>query len=189
MSNEESTPQDPESNVEPKSKPQAGEESGNDKEIAKLRKEAAKYRTERNELKKQLGEIAPIVEEFKAKKEADMSEAERLKAQLSELTQAKEAAENEAKRAKLQAMGIPESAVQLIDVNTLNWDDGEALKAQVSPLITPTGPQASTPGPGGNNSNPPVTMETLKGMSRDDITNNMDAVRALLAPKRNNARL
>lgn len=158
-------------------------------EIAKLRKEAAKHRTEKNEFKKQLDELKPIVDKFKAQQEAEMSEAEKLKAQLEELKEARAQAELEAKQSKLMAYGVPESALELINVAALDWNDTDALKEKIAVFTQPKGPSASTPGPAGVNGRAITSIDDLRGMSQEEIRANIGTINAALTPKRQKVRL
>ena len=189
MSNETAAEQES-VNVEPGNTEQVSESRDFDKELAKLRKEAAKYRTERNELKSQLSELTPIVDEFKKRQEAEMTEAEKLKAQLEELKTARLAAETEAKRARLMAYGVPESAVELVNVDALNWGDSDALKEQIAAFTAKPAPQAMTPGPAGNTPQRAInSIEDLRDMSPEDAAKQWASIKERFTPKSFRSRL
>ena len=187
MSNETAAEQES-VNVEPGTVQETG--NGNSDEIAKLRKEAAKWRTQLREAEAQIKELNPLVEQFKERQQAEMTEAEKLKIELEELKTARQAAETEAKRAQLMAYGVPESAVELVNVDALNWGDRDALKEQIAAFTAKPAPQAMTPGPAGNTPQQAInSIEDLRDMSPEDAAKQWASIKERFTPKSFRSRL
>lgn len=143
--------------------PQPGQEPGRDydKEIAELRQEAAKWRSQLRDAQGKLQEYQPLVEEYQQKKEADKSEAEKLAERLAalegQLNQAKQQAEIAQKERALTVLatkqGVPADMLQYLDVNKFNLEDEESVLEALSKLVP-----AKQPSSGGK-TNPARTNE------------------------------
>lgn len=140
-------------------------------EIAKLRQEAAKYRTEKNSLKKQVSELSPaaarLAEIEEAQKSAEQKQAERLATLEAELAQTKAAAARAMNERKLTALaasaGVSPEILNFLDVDKFNLEDEDATLAALSALAA-----AKPAVNGGNPSNPSKPRQDGK-MTDDEL--------------------
>jgi chromosome segregation ATPase len=121
--------------------PQAGD-SGND-EIAKLRQEAAKWRTQYRDAQKQIKEYEPLATKYSEMQEAQKGEAEKLAERLAALEGQLSQAQAQAERAKNERRlivlatraGVSAETLQYLDVSKFDLDDEEATITALSALV------------------------------------------------------
>jgi len=122
--------------------PQVGE-SGNDSEIAKLRAEAAKWRTQFRDAQKQVKEYQPLAAKYSELEEANKGEAQKLADSLAAMqTQLAQAqanatrADNERKLTVLATKaGVPADMLNYLDVTKFDLDDADATLEALSALV------------------------------------------------------
>lgn len=153
-----------------------------EKEIARLRSENANRRNANKELKAKAERLDQM--------EADqLSEQEKLQKRLDEAEGRVKAAEMQARKAELKAMGVPESVLPVLNLDSLNFDDPEALKTTLASVITPPTKRAETPLPAGHSTEKAWDMERIKKSSAAEIMADMDAVRTSIGTGSTNKRL
>jgi septal ring factor EnvC (AmiA/AmiB activator) len=120
--------------------PQAGDAQGQEpsaqdgktaSELERARKEAAKYRTERNELKARLDAAEPVLARIQEQENAQKTEAQKLGEQLAALQQqladqsaAAQRAQRETALTRLAAMAnVDLDILPLLDVSKIDLDD------------------------------------------------------------------
>lgn len=110
-------------------------------EIAKLRKEAADWRTKFRGAEQQLGELRPVAEQYAEQQAAQKTEAEKLAERMAQLEAQLATTKTEADRARRTnslitlavKAGIPADVVQYLDVTKFDLEDEEGtLKALAS---------------------------------------------------------
>ena len=152
--------------------PQVGD-SGNDNEIAKLRAEAAKWRTQYRDAQKQVKEYQPLAAKYSELEIANQSEAEKMAARLTELEGQLSQAQANATRAdnerKLMALaakaGVSAKTLEYLDVSKFDLDDEEATVLALSALV----PVRQTNS--GTSSNPARTNAGADGMTAEEWYN------------------
>lgn len=140
----------------------SGQEPGRDyeAEIADLRKENAKWRTDFREAQKQLKDLQPLAEKAQQLEDANKSEVEKLAAKMADLerqaNQYQAQAAQAEKVAKLTALGaragVPADMLQFLDASKFDLDDEErALEAlsALAPKGTANAGKPSNPARGG----------------------------------------
>ena len=160
--------QEPEQVLEPEP-PQAGD-SGNDNEIAKLRAEAAKWRTQFRDAQKQVKEYEPLAKKYSDLEEANKGEAEKLaerlaalEGQLSQAQAQATRADNERKLTVLATKaGVPADMLNYLDVTKFDLEDEEATVLALSALV----PVRQTNS--GTSSNPARTNAGADGMTAEE---------------------
>ncbi len=131
----------------------AAQDGGRDyeAEIAKLRKEAAGYRTKYQEWKAKAEGFEPLAAKAQELEQAQLSEAEKMAKRVAELETAladKEAAFTAAERshrfATLAAKaGVPADIAELIDISKFDLDDEAAALKSLEALAKMAKPQAT----------------------------------------------
>lgn len=127
--------------MEPETLPQAGmDEAAEDQvspgteDVAKLRQEAARWRTKLRDTEKTLNELKPLAEQFKATQDAQKSEAQKAleerDAARAEVATAKAEAARAVQEAKLTRLatkaGVDPDVAALLDLSKLDLDDEKA---------------------------------------------------------------
>lgn len=142
-------------------------------ELAAVRKEAAKYRTERNELRTKIADIEPkaqkLIELENAQKSEVEKQAERLAAMQAELETAKATAAkaaNESRFYRLAATaGVDLDHAALFDLSKFDLDDEagtvERLKSFAKAPQLPSGGKPSAPAANGK-ANEPTEAELIE---------------------------
>lgn len=124
--------------------------------VAKLRQEAANYRTQLKDYKTQVAELSPLAQKAKELEEAQKTEAEKLAEKIAtmqnELEAQKQAAAVAQKTSALTVLavqaGVPAEVVPLLDVSKFDLENTEATLEALKALA----PAQSARG--GNPSNP-----------------------------------
>lgn len=125
-------------------------------ELAALRQENAKWRTQLRDAQGQLKELTPAAQRLAELEEANKTDAqktaERLARLEAELASSKAAAELAVKQRRLTVLatkaGVPAEVVDYLDASKFNLDDEEATTKALAALA------ASRPASGGGPSNP-----------------------------------
>lgn len=147
----------------------AGVQSSNDQasgrdfeaEVAKLRAENAKWRTQLRETQQTLEDLKPLAEKAQQLEEAQKTEAEKLAERIAQLEGQASAAQAQAARAaqetKLVTLasqaGVPANMLQFLDASKFNLDDEESALEALSALAPKNSANAgkpSNPARGGN---------------------------------------
>ena len=149
---------------EPTIEPQAPQDGGSEWEAerAKLRQEAAKWRTQLRETEGKLKELEPAAARLQELEEANKTEAEKMAERLAalegKLTEAQTQAQRAAAERKLTVLatkaGVPADMLQYLDVSKFDLDnEEEALKAlsALVPTRQATTGSASNPARGTQN--------------------------------------
>ncbi len=139
--------------------------------VAKLRAEAAKYRTEAKTAKSQLSQLQPLADKAKQLEEANQSEAEKLAQKLAEMQTKLDVAQAAAERAtavqKLTTLaakaGVSSDILPFLDVSKFDLDNETETLATLAKLKTTA---AATNG--GSPSNPSRNAESNGQLSPAD---------------------
>lgn len=171
--------------VEPATKPE--QDSGltvtdYEKMVAELRQENARRRTENKEFKAK-------ADKFDELERQNMSEVEKLNAELADLRAETAKAHEDAKRAKLEALGVPPETVSLINIDSLDFSNPNQLKESLSHLIKPPTRKAETPPADGKRQETAWTADKLATASREEILENIDQINASISNGKNKNRL
>lgn len=148
--------------------PQAGDAQGQEpsaqdgktaSELERARKEAAKYRTERNELKARLDAAEPVLAQYQEQQSAQKSEAQKLAEQVAAMQKQIADAETAAQRAQREAAltrlavkaNVDPDILPYLDVSKIDVDDEAAALGVLGKLasVRRAATAASDPGRGG----------------------------------------
>lgn len=143
------------------------------KVIDDLRKENAKKRKDNKALKEKADKLDQI-------EAANMSAQEKLEKELADLRAANAQALDRANRAELVAMGMDPKTAAIIDLNTIDFSDQDALKESLSHLFEPPKRKAESTPPHGKQTPAAWDMDRIKTASRSELLENMEAVRAAI---------
>lgn len=153
-----------------------------EKQIAQLRNENAKRRTTNKELLAKAERLDQIEAE-------QLTEQEKLQKQLADAESRIQAAEAKARKAELKAMGVPDDVLPVLNLDSLPFDDPEALQKTLASVITPQTKRAETPAPPATQQGTAWTMERIKNASAAEIMENMDAVKQTIGTSSTKKRL
>lgn len=131
------------------------QEAGRDyeAEIAKLRQEAANWRTQFRDAQKVVSELQPVAEQYEQAKAAEKSEAEKLAEKLAnlelQLANTKAEAEKAQRVNRLMALavkaGVPAEVVKFLDASQFDIDDEEATLKSLALLAPQSKPTSGAP--------------------------------------------
>lgn len=163
--------QDPAAPTTPSTTPAQAAERDWEAELAAARKEAAKYRVERNELRTKVADIEPkaqrLIDLENAQKSEFDKQAERLAAMQTELETARATATRAANESRFYrlaaAAGVDLDHAALLDLSKFNLDDeAETIKRLTSFAKAPPPPSGGKPSVPAANGNEPTEKDLIQ---------------------------
>jgi predicted RNase H-like nuclease (RuvC/YqgF family) len=140
-----------------------------DAQVEKLRKEAAKWRTQLREAQSQIETLAPLADEYQKQQEAQKTEAEKAAQRIAELEKTMAEKETQAAQAAAQVellrmaskAGVDPDVASLLDLSKLDLDD-EAATIETLQKLAPAARAGSAANPGRGHSTPEDSEASIR---------------------------